>query len=99
MAERFSDQKFLSGNFAPIRFEADAPDLEIEGDFPESLRGTLYRNGPNPQFSPRDRYHIFSGDGSELLQTVEFNTSCSQLLLVGDQFGGVVIEDCTPESD
>ena len=63
MAERFSDQKFLSGNFAPIRFEADAPDLEIEGDFPESLRGTLYRNGPNPQFSPRDRYHIFSGDG------------------------------------
>jgi carotenoid cleavage dioxygenase len=27
------------------------------------LEGVFYRNGPNPQFAPRDRYHPFGGDG------------------------------------
>jgi carotenoid cleavage dioxygenase-like enzyme len=42
----------FSGNYAPISFEADAPDLVVRGDMPKDLRGTLYRNGPNPQFAP-----------------------------------------------
>ena len=63
MTQRFPDERFLSGNFAPVRTECDAPDLEIEGDWPEDLHGTLVRNGSNPLFPPRDRYHLFAGDG------------------------------------
>ena len=29
----------------------------------KELLGTLYRNGPNPQFAPRGPYHWFGGDG------------------------------------
>lgn len=63
MTKRFPNERFLSGNFAPLRAECDAPDLEIEGDWPEDLAGTLVRNGSNPLFPPRDKYHLFSGDG------------------------------------
>ncbi len=54
---------FLQGNFAPWRMEADAPDLEIVGELPRDLNGTYYRNGPNPAYEPRGRYHWFDGDG------------------------------------
>ncbi len=63
MTQRFPDDRFLSGNFAPVRAECDALDLEIEGDWPEGLAGTFVRNGPNPLYPPRDKYHLFSGDG------------------------------------
>lgn len=54
---------FLSGNFAPVRSEDDF-DLTVVGRLPAGLNGTLYRNGPNPQFDPRDgNYHWFVGDG------------------------------------
>ena len=54
---------FLSGNFAPVRSEDDFT-LEVTGTLPPGLKGTLYRNGPNPQFDPRDaNYHWFVGDG------------------------------------
>jgi carotenoid cleavage dioxygenase-like enzyme len=49
-------------NIAPIPFEADAPHLEITGELPRELNGTLYRNGPNPQFSSPGA-HWFVGDG------------------------------------
>jgi carotenoid cleavage dioxygenase-like enzyme len=55
---------FLSGNFAPIRSEDDFAELAVEGEIPRELRGTLFRNGPNPQFEPRDPdHHWFAGDG------------------------------------
>src|SRR5579864_3565231 len=53
---------YLAGNFAPVRSEADF-ELEVSGEIPAGLRGAFYRNGPNPQFEPRDQYHWFSGDG------------------------------------
>lgn len=55
---------YLDGAFAPVRSEDDF-ELEVWGDWPEGLDGTLYRNGSNPQFEPRegDGYHWFSGDG------------------------------------
>lgn len=54
---------YLSNNFAPIASEDDF-ELEVVGEIPAELNGTLYRNGSNPQFEPRDRnYHWFSGDG------------------------------------
>ena len=55
---------YLSGNFAPLSSEDDFADLEIVGAIPPELCGTYYRNGPNPQFEPRDEnYHWFAGDG------------------------------------
>lgn len=63
MTRPFPPQRFLRGNFAPVRFECDAPDLVIEGELPRGLHGTLLRNGPNPFYPPRDEYHMFSGDG------------------------------------
>lgn len=54
----------LKGNFAPVREETTFADLPIEGALPLELRGTYFRNGPNPQFDPRDaNYHWFAGDG------------------------------------
>jgi carotenoid cleavage dioxygenase len=64
MTQPFPDMPWLQGNYAPILFEADAPDLVVRGDLPKDLAGTLYRNGPNPQFPPRDaNHHWFLGDG------------------------------------
>ena len=50
------------GSFTPIHFEADAAFLPVQGRLPEGLQGTLYRNGPNPQF-PVANAHLFQGDG------------------------------------
>lgn len=49
-------------NLAPIPFEADAPILKVSGELPRELNGTLYRNGPNPQFDVPGA-HWFVGDG------------------------------------
>jgi carotenoid cleavage dioxygenase-like enzyme len=53
---------YLAGNFGPIHSEDDF-ELEVVGEIPASLNGVLYRNGPNPQFEPRDEHHWFAGDG------------------------------------
>jgi len=53
---------YLAGNFAPVRSEDDF-ELEVRGDIPRELNGAFYRNGPDPQFPPRDAYHWFAGDG------------------------------------
>ncbi|HYM32864.1 MAG TPA: carotenoid oxygenase family protein [Candidatus Cybelea sp.] len=64
MSQPFPKHPFLTGNFAPILMECDAADLPVDGELPRELAGTLYRNGPNPQFAPRDaNYHWFIGDG------------------------------------
>jgi carotenoid cleavage dioxygenase len=52
----------VSDNSAPIPMECDAPFLKIEGELPRELNGTLYRNGPNPQFEAPGA-HWFVGDG------------------------------------
>jgi carotenoid cleavage dioxygenase-like enzyme len=45
-----------------VRSEDDFA-LAVSGQMPAGLAGAFYRNGPNPQFDPRDAYHWFSGDG------------------------------------
>lgn len=48
----------------------------------------------------RDRFHsrtyvyIFTADGSTLLQSIEFHTSCSQPLNIGETFGGFELTAC-----
>lgn len=55
---------YLLGNYAPVTEEVTAVDLEVEGELPDVLAGTLLRDGPNP-FGPVDpaTYHWFVGDG------------------------------------
>jgi carotenoid cleavage dioxygenase-like enzyme len=54
---------YLSGVYAPVHEEIDAPKLSVQGELPAGLRGLFLRNGPNPMFEPKGRYHIFDGDG------------------------------------
>ncbi len=55
---------YLSGNFAPLTGEDDFAQLAVSGALPQELTGVYLRNGPNPQFAPRDaHYHWFAGDG------------------------------------
>ncbi len=64
MSQPFPDTTYFRGNFGPITFEAEADNVPVRGALPKELHGTLYRNGPNPQFAPRDaNHHWFIGDG------------------------------------
>lgn len=63
MAKPYPDQPFLRGRYAPWTFEGEIHDCIVEGEIPEALRGSYYRNGANPQFAPRGAYHAFDGDG------------------------------------
>ncbi|MBV8850661.1 MAG: carotenoid oxygenase family protein [Methylobacteriaceae bacterium] len=54
----------LTNNYAPITIKCEAEFLPVKGELPRELRGTLFRNGPNPQFPVADpRNHWFTGDG------------------------------------
>jgi len=57
-----TDEPAVLNNLAPIPMECDAPFLKVEGELPRELNGTLYRNGPNPQFDAPGA-HWFVGDG------------------------------------
>lgn len=64
MSEPFFNHPYLSGHHEPVRFEADAPDLIVEGHIPDDLQGIFYRNGPEPLYPTREGdYHWFDGDG------------------------------------
>ena len=49
-------------NRAPVAAEKGPHCLEVVGRLPEALRGTLFRNGPNP-LNPSPGAHWFMGDG------------------------------------
>ena len=51
----------LRGNFAPVRDEATAVDLPVQGAVPRALGGLYVRNGPNPKTGQSP--HWFVGDG------------------------------------
>jgi carotenoid cleavage dioxygenase-like enzyme len=58
---------YIAGNFAPLRREVTAIDLEVVGTIPQELTGRFLRIGPNP-FDEPDlvrlvRYHWFAGTG------------------------------------
>lgn len=57
------ENPLLSGVFQPLLAEHDCPDLQIEGDWPADLAGTLYRIGPNPRFAPLGPYNPLQGEG------------------------------------
>jgi carotenoid cleavage dioxygenase-like enzyme len=57
-----AESRTIRNNRGPIPFESDAAHLKISGELPRELNGTLYRNGPNPQFDAPGA-HWFVGDG------------------------------------
>ena len=56
------DNPVLQGNFAPVDRELTLDQLEVVGQLPKELTGTLLRNGPNP-VDPQPNHHWFNGDG------------------------------------
>lgn len=59
-----TENRYLVGNFAPVREEVDATDLPVAGTLPTELNGRLLRIGPNPILDPDPAtYHWFLGDG------------------------------------
>lgn len=60
---------YLDGPYAPITTEIEGEALPVTGEIPLDLQGIYVRNGPNPRFAPKGRYHWFDGDG--MLHAVE----------------------------
>ena len=63
------ENRYLAGNFAPVRDELSVTDLEVEGSIPPALSGRLIRNGPNPIAPDPGDYHWFLGNG--MLHAIE----------------------------
>jgi hypothetical protein len=57
------DNPYLHGVYAPTSAQLDVSGLQVEGQLPADLEGAYFRNGPNPLFEPKNRYHPFDGDG------------------------------------
>lgn len=63
------ENRYLVGNFAPVKDELTVTDLPVEGRIPKELNGRLLRNGPNPIAPDPAAYHWFIGDG--MLHAIE----------------------------
>jgi carotenoid cleavage dioxygenase-like enzyme len=59
----------LQGNFGPVPEELTLQSLEVIGEIPAALNGTLLRNGPNP-VNPEPNHHWFTGDA--MLHAIRF---------------------------
>ena len=52
------DNPYLHGALSPICQEVESDELEVvSGSIPLDLTGAYFRNGPNPEFEPKTRYH------------------------------------------
>ncbi len=57
------DNPYLHGVYAPTLDELSVDGLPVVGELPLDLVGGYFRNGPNPVYQPKNRYHPFDGDG------------------------------------
>ncbi len=58
------ENRYLTGNYAPVTDEVTTTELPVTGSLPEALAGRYLRNGPNPLSPPEpSTYHWFTGDG------------------------------------
>ena len=61
---RETENPYLSGNYAPVREEITAVDLDVTGTIPTYLDGRYLRIGPNPLVDPDPaKYQWFLGTG------------------------------------
>ena len=59
-----AENRYLTGNYAPVRDELTEFNLPVQGAIPRELNGRLLRNGPNPiAVENPATYHWFTGDG------------------------------------
>jgi carotenoid cleavage dioxygenase len=59
-----ASNRYLEGNFAPVREELTVTELDVTGTIPRHLDGRYLRNGPNPVVDPNPAtYHWFLGSG------------------------------------
>jgi carotenoid cleavage oxygenase len=92
------ENRYLVGNFAPVKDELTVTDLPIEGAIPKALRGRLLRNGPNPIAPDPAAYHWFMGDG--MLHAIELRdgkaASYRNRWVRTDQAASLLGEDTIP---
>ncbi|RMG77291.1 MAG: hypothetical protein D6714_20025, partial [Bacteroidetes bacterium] len=50
------------------------------------------QNAGKSKLGSKTFVHIYASEGGALLQEIEFHTSCSQPLFIGDQFGSLLLE-------
>jgi DNA-binding CsgD family transcriptional regulator len=68
---RETENPYLNGNFAPVREEITATDLDFTGTIPEFLDGRYLRIGPNPIGDPDPaRYLLKDASRPELAGAV-----------------------------
>ena len=68
---------YLMGPYAPVDAEIDASGLVVVGEIPSHLEGLSVRNGPNPRFPTKGRYHWFDGDS--MLHAMHFENGHNRL--------------------
>src|SRR6185312_5980127 len=62
---RETENPYLNGNYAPVREEITAIDLDVSGTIPDYLDGRYLRIGPNPMGDPDPaRYQFALGAGN-----------------------------------
>ena len=54
-------------------------------------------NAGKDKLKSKTYFHIFSARGDAPLQLVQIHTSCSQPLVLGDQFGSLVLDGYVPK--
>ena len=64
---------FQTGMWSPIKEQAEHIQLDIQGILPPELRGSYYRNGPNPLILNQPGYHQFDGDG--MVHCIKINSN------------------------
>jgi carotenoid cleavage dioxygenase-like enzyme len=69
-----SNMSNIANNVTPVSSECQASDLPIRGELPRTLNGTLFRNGPNPQY-PEPSQHLFVGDG--MVHAFKLSNGCA----------------------
>jgi carotenoid cleavage dioxygenase len=92
------ENRYLVGNFAPVKDELTATDLPVEGAIPTALRGRLLRIGPNPIAPDPAAYHWFTGDG--MIHAIELSdgkaASYRNRWVRTDQASSLLGEDAIP---
>ena len=92
------ENRYLVGNFAPVKDELTATDLPVEGSLPTALRGRLLRIGPNPIAPDPAAYHWFTGDG--IIHAIELRdgkaASYRNRWVRTDQASSLLGEDAIP---
>lgn len=80
------ENRYLTGNYAPVTDEVTTTELPVTGSLPEALAGRYLRNGPNP-LSPPSRPRTTGSPAMEWCTASGFET---------DKQSGTGTDGCAP---